>query len=78
MTKQENIYRQDSCWNKARDNEPIFILLGRDPVSSGVIRAWIHQRIAGKKNRAIDPQIMNAMECAAEMEAYYLKNKNVA
>lgn len=70
MTKQENIYRQDSCWNKARDDEPIFIILGRDRASLVAIDAWCNERIKLGLNHRDDPQTIEAMQCAIAMMHY--------
>lgn len=39
-TKRENLTNPKSCWNKAADDEPLFILRANDPVASKVVRIW--------------------------------------
>lgn len=58
-----------SCWNKARDDERVFVLLARDVAAPGTIRKWVTERIALGKNQPGDPQIQEALACAALMEA---------
>jgi hypothetical protein len=54
--------------NRAKDNEMTFVLLGRDVAAPVAIRAWVIERIRIGKNVADDPQIVEAIKCAAEME----------
>jgi len=58
-----------SCLNKARADEMIFVLLGRDAAAPSAIRAWCRERIRAKKNKPGDPQITEALEVAGVMEA---------
>lgn len=57
-----------SCWNKARPNEMVFVLLGRDEAAPVTIRAWVAERIRLGKNREDDHQIQEALKCAEFME----------
>jgi len=59
----------NSCWNKAKDDEMLFVLLERDPAAPYAIRAWIERRIELGMNHANDEQILNAKACARFMEA---------
>lgn len=70
MTKQGNINDPGSCWNRAKDDEPLFILLGRDKDAPTTIRDWIEKRIARGKNKIGDVQMVNAEICANQMTAY--------
>lgn len=56
-----------SCWNKARGNELVFVLLGRDPAAPAAIRAWCEARIKGGHNLATDAQITEALDLADAM-----------
>jgi hypothetical protein len=56
-----------SCWNKARDDEIVFVLLERDRDAPGTIEDWVRRRIASGKNKEGDPQIEEALRCAAEI-----------
>ncbi len=56
-----------SCWNKAEDNEMVFVLLGRDAAAPAAIEAWCKERIRLGKNTNNDHQIIEARNCAAMM-----------
>lgn len=59
---------EHSCWNKAGENEMVFVLLARDVAAPATIRAWIGERLRLGKNAPGDPQIVEAEQCAAAME----------
>jgi hypothetical protein len=59
----------DSCINKAKPDEWVFVLLGRDLSAPVAIRAWIADRIKSGKNLLEDAQIVEAERCAAAMDA---------
>lgn len=44
MIKSEELANPNSCLNKARNNEMLFVLLARDPAAPAAIRAWIAER----------------------------------
>ena len=68
VLKTEELSNPQSCLNKARANERLFVLLARDPAAPDVIRYWVRKRIALGKNKMSDPQIVEALECAKKME----------
>lgn len=68
MRKRDEIDHTESCFNKARDNERLFILLARDPAAPVAIRAWIAERVRLGKNTWGDSQIVEALGCADLME----------
>lgn len=67
MTKQENQDNLYSCWNKAHDNEEIFILMSRDPAAIETIRFWCQERIRLGLNQTGDDKIIHAEACAIRM-----------
>jgi hypothetical protein len=69
MRKSEELMRPESCLNKARSSEMLFVLLGRDLAAPATIRAWIQQRLTLELNQPFDIQITEAIECANVMEA---------
>ncbi len=77
MLKQFELSNQTSCLNRAKNEEMIFVLLGRDPAAPGAIKEWCHLRIAHGKNKAGDGQIIDAMQCATSMEEYQMILKKV-
>ena len=68
MKKHEELLNPDSCLRRANPNEWLFVLLGRDIAAPGAIREWARLRCIYGKNKATDPQIKEALECAASME----------
>ncbi len=56
------------CMAKALDDEPTFVLLGRDAAAPAAIRAWIAVRIGMGKNAAEDSQIKEATALIRMME----------
>lgn len=68
MRKIDELSQANSCLLKARNNEMIFVLLGRDKASPYAIRAWVKERIRLQKNTEGDAQTTEALECAETME----------
>ena len=68
MIKVLELQDPDSCLNKARADEWLFILLGRDPAAPAAIRAWVVERVRLGKNASGDAQISEALDCARSME----------
>jgi hypothetical protein len=60
MRKRDEVADPGSCLNKARDDEWLFVLLGRDPAAPAAVRAWVQERIRLGKNTPGDPQVMEA------------------
>lgn len=55
------------CYNAAKPDEPIFILLGRDPAAYLTIKFWIVLRRAIYPN---EPKTDEAENCVNEMKKY--------
>jgi hypothetical protein len=79
MRKRDELADPTSCLNKAREDEWLFVLLGRDRAAIVAVSEWIKERIRLGKNTSDDPQIREAMawidavECEqtfAETEPY--------
>ena len=68
MIKRDEIEYSESCFNRTRDDERIFILLARDQAAPVAIRAWVKERIRIGKNAITDDQIIEALDCANRME----------
>jgi hypothetical protein len=69
MRKQDELAFPNSCLNKAKDDEMLFVLLGRDKAVPDTIRFWCQMRVKRKLNTIGDPQIVEALRVADEMEA---------
>lgn len=72
MFRDEEARSLTSCFNRARGFEMIFVLLARDAAAPAAIRAWVSKRIELGKNKADDPQILEALRCASIMEGQQL------
>ena len=68
MLKKDELTDPNSCLNKAKDNELVFVLLGRDPATPEAIRAWVRERVRLGKNTYSDPQIGEALDSAESLE----------
>jgi len=68
MLKKDEMMNAASCLNKAEMDERIFVLLGRDLAAPFAIRCWANERVRLGKNKADDPQITEALECARLIE----------
>jgi hypothetical protein len=67
MIKHEERTHPQSCWNKADEDELLFVILERDAAAPIAIRAWVEARIKLGKNQRSDQQIVEALGCAARM-----------
>ncbi len=68
MGTKENPQPND-CYTKALPEEETFTLTARDAASPKAIRSWVNERIHLGKNKRNDPEIVEALACAASMEA---------
>lgn len=68
MRKLDELSNPNSCLNRAKDGEMIFVLIGHDIAAPYAIRGWAEERVAKGKNQWSDPQIVEALECANIME----------
>ncbi len=68
MKKRDEINDPNSCLNRAREDEPVFTLLGHDVAAPATVRFWAKERIRLAKNRADDAQIKEALKWADESE----------
>lgn len=67
MRKIDELANEESCLNRAKSNEMVFVLLGRDSAAPFAIRAWCEERILQGKNMAQDAQILEALAIADAM-----------
>jgi hypothetical protein len=54
------------CYEKAEPDEPMFVLLGRDPCAYPALLEWIAIRMELGQSTT-DPQIVEARKCARAM-----------
>lgn len=75
------------CYTNAEPDEPLFVLLARDPIAPGVILEWAHRREQRMRDAAeagegtaaevlieMD-QISEARACAHQMEKWRSENR---
>lgn len=69
---------RDGCFNRAMDDEPMFVLLARDPKAPELVRKWADDRTddinAGRRPSTDREQVDEALRCAARMEIWREEN----
>lgn len=68
MLKSKELSEPSSCLNKARPDELIFVLLARDAAASSTVRHWVAERLRLGKNKAEDPQMIEALAWADRVQ----------
>lgn len=68
MRKRDELSNPNSCLNKAREDEVLFVLIARDEDAPGTIRDWIKRKVA-RGRQPDDPKLLEAEQCAREMES---------
>ena len=67
------------CYANAEPDEPMFILLGRDPHAANAVRQWAYHREQaikrGAKPLSDMALVTEARECADAMERYAAKRR---
>jgi hypothetical protein len=64
VRKRDELSDPGSCLNKARDDEWVFTLLGRDEATPAGIRGWAAERIRLGLNKPGDQKILDALRQA--------------
>ena len=70
MIKNRELADPKSCLNQALDNEPVFVLRGKDICSPAAILFWCRHRVSMGKNQKTDTQISSAQDMAETMLKY--------
>lgn len=81
-TKLQNRMDPASCFNRADDCEPIFVLRSTDPSAYNLVIQWAAmyaQRKGGwaKMTEAQRVKFNDAMACAAEMRGWFEANDDI-
>ncbi len=67
------------CYANAEPDEPMFILLGRDPHAHAAVRKWADDRLAmiraGQKPLDDMRMVWEAQDCAAAMEHFAINRR---
>jgi hypothetical protein len=61
------------CYVNAAPDEPMFILLGRDPVASFVVEFWINLRRIREGGSPDEVQLEEALSCARSMRDFAIE-----
>lgn len=69
MGTKNNPGRYD-CYAKADPDEPMFILLARDPLAPEVVRLWATMRKMDAKTDRDHAKVAEALRCADAMEEW--------
>lgn len=77
-TKTDNIVNPNSCWNKAANDEPIFVLRAHDGVAADLVVMWANKYALSKggyarMNEAQQAKYREALQCAQEMRIWFQK-----
>lgn len=72
MKKRDELLREDSCLNRSADDEPLFVLCGRDRFAAAAVIEWARRRIRAGVSKRTELRIIDALKVAREMEDYYL------
>ena len=64
MLKIDEANMPDSCWNKTKDDEYVFILRERDPQFAAIVMEWARQRVEHGQNKEHDAKIVEARKIA--------------
>lgn len=67
MIRKTELEDPNSCLNRARDDEYVFVLMGRDAAAPATIRFWANERVRLGKNEVGDTQIVEALTAAQAM-----------
>ena len=60
------------CYAKAEPDEPMFVLLARDPLAPDTVEAWARRR---ERDGGDPVKIMEARECARAMRDWHQKRQ---
>jgi hypothetical protein len=60
------------CYHNAHPDEPMFVILGRDPIGGALVRLWAAARPALEK-AGDDQKITEAIHCSAAMDQWCVR-----
>lgn len=73
MLKREELADPNSCFNKAKDDEPIFVLLARDPIAAEMVLAWSEMA----RGFHSDEKIVSAAKWSKTMNDWRIQQRSV-
>ncbi len=71
MIKRDELSNPESCINRAEDDEPLFVIRGKDPIAVSVVRFWCDHAERDHEHE----KIVEAEAIAQEMADYQLKRR---
>lgn len=79
MLKYRELESPASCLNRARDDEPVFVLRAHDKLAPGTVRDWAHRYIVSKGGWQVMSgrqhlKYQEAMKLAEQMEQWQAAN----
>lgn len=74
MKKHEELSDPNSCWNKAADDEPVFVIRAKDPEAVGTVMEWCNRRIRHNHNSSGDKKLRDAVEWCRLAAAWRVSN----
>lgn len=60
------------CYENAEPDEPMFVLLARDPAAPTLVRNWADHRLLNGEDTAM---VNEALNCADAMEVWFMVNR---
>lgn len=63
------------CYDAAEDDEPMFVLLARDPIAPLLVQLWANMRDLTASTPEDMDKIAEAFGCAADMERWLLETR---
>lgn len=71
MKKRDELTNPNSCFNKAKDDDYIFVLIQKDITMADTIRQWVRLRVEAGKNQYIDAKVDEALKLANLIDAIH-------
>lgn len=68
MKKRDELKNRQSCLNKAKMDESLFVILGRDPAAYRTIHFWIRERVKLGLDKPNSPKLIEAAIRAEKMQ----------
>jgi hypothetical protein len=62
------------CYEKAKDDEPMFVLLARDPLASVLVDLWA-RIIESQNGGAPTEKTLEARQCATDMRVWEMQRR---
>lgn len=78
MIKSREVTYPASCLNRARAEEPLFVLRANDELAPDIVRMWAYDYLDQKKKLGLTPaqhkKYLDALDLATDMETWKKAN----